>query len=159
MEQIDFEYTLDRKGRYGEYVAYISIEETRKQLIELYKITKFFGIKFEKYIPNNLTIESHDDVHAAITKMITEYELPRYLREKAEQADTQLHIDFEAEIAKRNPKLKEHPKVIEPQQVQKPAHMELTKISDWQGETYWLNQNGKRVNPNSLHNLKQYQNK
>ena len=158
MEENEHEYRVDRATQYGDYVALVTVDKhTRKQHIALYKgepfETVFFVFPLERDPIAEQTIGPHTDVNNTITKMIIDYELPYYQQAKAQATDHFLDIDYEEELKKRRPKRKKEEE--EPQPQGRPE----TIVKDWQeDQVYILNSPKRNIHPNSLANLKQFQN-
>lgn len=157
MEETDIErkYRVERSTQYGDYVALVSVDKhTRKQTIELYDgepnpgfLASLFGIEQEPIAER--TIGPFTDVEKTIAKMIVEYELPYYQKEKTLKNDHYLIIDYEAELRKRKPKPKDP--MLDEVSIQKDLY-----VNDYELGQYVVTPRGKTVNLNSIKNLKQY---
>lgn len=158
MEENEHEYRVDRATQYGDYVALVTVDKhTRKQHIALYKgepfETVFFVFPLERDPIAERTVGPFTDVEKTITKMIVEYELPYYQKEKAQRNEHYLEIDYEEELKKRKPK----PNDPKEEEISMNQPKQPLKVYDYQHGEYVITPNGKTVNANSLANLKQYQ--
>lgn len=156
MEETDIErkYRVERSTQYGDYTAVVKVDKhTRKQHIELYDGEpfefKFLFIPIEREPIAERTIGPFTDVEKTIAKMIVEYELPYYQKEKTLKNDHYLIIDYEAELRKRKPKPKDP--MLDEVSIQKDFY-----VNDYELGQYVITPKGKTVNLNSIKNLKQY---
>lgn len=156
MEETDIErkYRVERSTQYGDYTAVVKVDKhTRKQTIELYDGEpfefKFLFIPIEREPIAERTIGPFTDVEKTIAKMIVEYELPYYQKEKTLKNDHYLIIDYEAELRKRKPKPKDP--MLDEVSIQKDLY-----VNDYELGQYVVTPRGKTVNLNSIKNLKQY---
>jgi len=162
--EIELEYRVDRSTRYGDYIAIVKVDKhTRKQHIELYDgdpcpgfLASLFGLEREPIAER--TVGPFTDVEKTIEKMIVEYELPYYQKEKVQSNDQYLPIKYDEELKKRKPKIKESTDEVEKRHdILVNDYDEGTYVIDPDGKKYVITSNGKVVNVNSFGNLKQYQ--
>lgn len=158
--EIELEYRVERSTQYGDYIAIVKVDKhTRKQHIELYDGEpfefKFLFIPIEREPIAERTVGPFTDVEKTIEKMIVEYELPYYQKDKAQSNENYLPIKYDEELKKRKPKTtdeveKRHAMLID-------DYAEGAYVIAPDGKKYVITSNGKAVNANSLSNLKQYQ--
>ena len=159
--EIELEYRVERSTQYGDYIAIVQVDKhTRKQRIELYDgdpcpgfLASLFGIVREPIADR--TVGPFTDIEKTIEKMIVEYELPYYQKDKAQSNENYLPIKYDEELKKRKPKTTD--------EVEKRHAILVDDYADGayviapDGKKYVITSNGKAVNANSFANLKQYQ--
>lgn len=161
-EEIDLEYRVERSTQYGDYIAVVQVDKhTRKQHIELYDgdpypgfLASLFGIEREPIAER--TVGPFTDVEKTIAKMIVEYELPYYQKDKAQSNEHYLPIKYDLELEKRKPKIKETDEVEKRHAMLIDDYAEGAYVIAPDGKKYVITSNGKFVNTNSFSNLKQY---
>src|SRR5690606_16964253 len=161
--EIELEYRVDRSTRYGDYIAIVKVDKhTRKQHIELYDgdpcpgfLASLFGLVREPIAER--TIGPFTDVEKTIEKMIVEYELPYFQRDKAQRNEHYLPIKYDEELKKRKP-IKETDEVEKRHAMLIDDYAEGAYVIAPDGKKYVITSNGKFVNTNSFSNLKQYRN-
>lgn len=150
------EYEVERVTQYGQYTAVVKVtKQPRKTYIRLYSpapmitVFKFFPIELEPI--KEMTCGALVDVDKAITRMIVDWELVFYQKDKAQAADGYLDINYADEIKKRKAQF---------EQTQEEEETEQIIYKDWRedepiilGET----EPKRKMHVNSLLNLKQYQ--
>lgn len=160
---IELEYRVERSTQYGDYTAVVKVDKhTRKQHIELYDGEpfefKFLFIPIEREPIDERTVGPFTDVEKTIEKMIVEYELPYFQKDKAQSNEHYLPIEYDEELKKRKPKIKESTNEVEKRHdILVNDYDEGTYVIDPDGKKYVITSNGKVVNANSFANLKQYQ--
>ena len=163
MNVIELEYRVERSTQYGDYIAVVKVDKhSRKQTIELYDgdpspglLATLFGLERE---PIDIkTVGPFTDVEKTIEKMIVEYELPYFQKERVQSNEHYLSIKYEEELKKRKPKIKESTDEVEKRHdILVNDYDEGTYVIDPDGKKYVITTNGKAVNVNSFANLKQY---
>jgi hypothetical protein len=161
------EYRIDRSSFFGSYVAIVKVDMiTRKTKILLYDCEPVTRGLWGMYTEQNDHICEGNagpltDINAAITRMITEYEIPLYQRYAAENVDTTyLEIDHAEEIKKRRARLANPTTETKETEPNYPP----PEIHDYQykgdaDRTFTTIDGGRKgVHANSLANLKQNQN-
>lgn len=160
---IELEYRVERSTQYGDYTAVVKVDKyTRKQHIELYNgdpslgfLASLFGLEREPI--DERTVGPFTDVEKTIEKMIVEYELPYFQKDKAQRNEHYLPIKYDEELKKRKPKIKETDEVEKRHDILVNDYADGTYVIASDGKKYVITSNGKAVNANSFANLKQYQ--
>src|SRR5690554_1179885 len=164
VNEIELEYRVERSTQYGDYIAIVKVDKhTRKQHIELYDgdpcpgfLASLFGLVREPI--DERTVGPFADVEKTIEKMIVEYELPYYQKEKVQSNEHYLPIKYDEELKKRKPKIKESTDEVEKRHAMLvDDYAEGAYVIAPDGKKYVITSNGKAVNANSFANLKQYQ--
>lgn len=158
------EYEVERTTQYGQYTAVVTVtRQPRKTHIKLYSpapmitVFKFFPVEIEPI--REATYGALVDVDRAITRMIVDWELVFYQRDKAEASDGYLNINYAEEIKRRRAQFEQQ----EEEEVQ-PREDEII-YRDWRedkaiilgGKSGAQAEPKKKMHVNSLLNLRQYQ--